>query len=189
METKKNKRKRLFVSMGILLSIIVIFPLISLFYLNKGLDYRKGQLSTLDELGAVESFSAKNQEGKSINATTGGNVYFISHSSLTCNEDRNQTVKEFVDKFINQDAFRHVIVSDGKDCEGWDTSYFADDEQSKSLKKQFKSLVTNSGLSSKTILVDRENQIRRVYDLTVKEEIESLITHTTTLLPPYKKRG
>ena len=190
MTKQKGKKKRsIIISLLILGLIIVVFPLISLKYLTDGLDYRKNQLAALDELGSLSTFKAINLDGKSINNEGKGNVVLLSHEQLACDDNENQTLNEFVEKFKNQDVFRHVILTENADCRAWEESYIADIDNNKKLFEQYKLLIPTNDYKSHAMLSDRENQIRRVYDLTKKEDIELLITHTTVLMPPLKKRG
>lgn len=186
----KRSRKSILFSLLILLVIVVVFPLISLKYLKKGLSFRQDQLELLDQLGQVSDFNATNIDGKSMSKSlTLGRVTVFSFDRMACDPKFSKTIKEYVFKFINQDDFRHVILKDRSNCSDWGESYVAELKDNDDINSQLNNLISSSDRSSHVALVDRQGEIRRVYDLTRKEDIESLVTHTTLLMPPLKKRG
>ncbi len=187
MESKQQRKRRIIISLLILLIIIVVFPLVSLKYLNDGLDYRKEQLNSLKSLGQVADFKAESQDGKYISSDEKGNVFFISHAKLACDKKINQTIREYVAKFENQVVFRHVIIGNQLNCPGWDKSYFVKSEDHVQLTRQLESLTSIDDLDKKAILVDRSNEIRQIYNLNKRADLESLVTHTTIVMPPLKK--
>ena len=168
---------------------MVVFPLISLKYLNKGLDFRKDHLATLEKLGVLSEFSAKNLDGKTMTKELAlGKLTIISHEKLACDSEKSKTLMEFVRKFENQDVFRHVIITEKSSCRTWEQSYLTDEENSGRLADQFKSHIDPNMESKMVMLADRQGELRRAYDITKTEDIEALVTHTTLLLPPLKKR-
>ncbi len=189
MEERRKKRRRILASMITLLIIVIVLPLISLKYLKEGLDYRQDRLAELAELGKVDSYKAVSTDGKSIDHNKLGNVIVVSDEMLACDGQHGQTLREYVEKFENQDVFRHVILTSGKDCTGWKKSFIAAEENGQALGRQLSKLASMDDLNKKVILIDRENEIRQVYDLTKRADIELLVTHTTILMPPLKKRG
>lgn len=185
----KRSKSSIFFSLIILFILIVLFPLISVKYLNKGLDFRKEHLSTLSSLGELADFNATNRDGKTLSpANYQGKVILISDELISCDITHALTLEEYVGKFDNQDVFRHVILQSDASCDSWEESYLASKSENLAVAKQFDQLVAEGNRDSDVILVDREGQIRRVYDLTKTEDIEALVTHTTILLPPLKKR-
>jgi hypothetical protein len=186
----KRSKKSILLSLAILLLIVVVFPLISLKYLNEGLAFRQDQLELLEDLGEIKDFKAGNIDGKTMSKDmTLGRITVISYDKQACQSEEAITLKEYVDKFINQDDFRHVILKHSSECANWGESYLADYDENMELVNQIDQLISSSNQVSHVALVDRKGQIRHIYDLTQKDDIESLVTHTTLLMPPLKKRG
>ena len=157
----KRSKKAILISIGLLLILVVIFPLISLKYLNKGLDFRRDQLATLESLGQVVDFSAINLDGKTVTKdNTLGNVVVVSHEQLACDPQLALTLKEYVSKFENQDVFRHVILKDRSTCDSWLETYKADRSSNEELFKQFDSIIATDDRKNEIIIVDRQGQIR-----------------------------
>ena len=147
-------------------------------------------MELLQEMGEIKDFEAKNIDGKTMTkALTLGRVSVFSHEKMACQPEYSKTLEEYIEKFINQDDFRHVIIKNVRSCNGWGESYLADQSNNMDLFFQLNKLIPTSKLSSSVVLVDRQGQIRSVYDLTKKDDVESLVTHTTLLMPPLKKRG
>ena len=185
----RRTKKSIFISIVILLILVVIFPLISLKYLDKGLEFRRHHLSKLDTLGVVVDYSAINLDGKTVSKELAlGNVVLISHEQMACDPQFSLTLKEYVGKFENQDVFKHVVLKDKARCDSWIESYIAERDENKGLFDQFNEFVGIDDRINKVILVDRQGQVRSVYDLTQRKDLESLVTHTTILMPPLKKR-
>ncbi len=116
-----------------------------------------------------------------------GKVTIISHESMACQQEHSTTLREYVEKFIKQDDFRFVIIRED-DCISWDEAYMAESNTNQNLFAQMNSLISKEDLRSNVLLADRNGQLRGVYNLTERADIESLVTHTTLLLPPLKKR-
>lgn len=188
MEEQKSSKAQIGRSLAILAVIVVIFPAISWYYLQKGLDFRNDQLAKLDDLGEIVSFQSKNNQGLELGNSIKGNVLVISTTEAACQSPNNVTLREYVEKFQNQDVFRHIIVGDEM-CDGWKKSFFAPAESNVAFSKNIRGMFGEQPTGSHVLLVDREGRVRKVYDLTSTADLESLVTHTTTLLPPLKKRG
>lgn len=185
----KSKRTSVYWSLLILVVILVGFPLISLNYLNKGLDYRRSQLDKLDDLGRLPEFTAENYDGKTLNLENApGKVIVFSHEKMACDTETSGTLHEYVEKFVNQDDFRHVVLQESG-CPGWEGSYIADLSSNTVLDSVFTELTGMENLGTGLILADRNGKIRSIYSMDDKNDIESVVAHTTLLLPPPKKRG
>lgn len=188
MESRKRTKKQIGRSLALLAVIVVIFPAISWYYLQKGLDFRNMQLDKLENLGKIVAFQSKNEKGLELGSSIKENVLLVSTGALACTSQKAQTLREYVDKFQNQDVFRHVILADEK-CPNWNTSFFAMRAENEEFSKRINDLLDEQLSSTHVLLVDREGVVRSVYDLTKTEDLEALVTHTTVLLPPLKKRG
>ena len=187
----KRKQRNILLSLIIVAIIIVVFPLISLRYLNEGLEYRRGQLETLEELGAIVSFDAENRDGMTLNRDEAiGKITIIAHELAVCDERNGGTIAEFAEKFAAQDAFRFMVIKNKGLCALNDYVFVAASDKNADLVRQFNDAIGRpSAALDHVVLVDRKGQVRRIYDMATVEDLESLVAHTTLLLPPLKKRG
>ena len=187
---KRNKRAIL-LSLVVLAIIIVVFPLVSLRYLNKGLEYRRNQLESLEDLGKAASFFASNVDGLTLTEEEViGKITIVAHEKAMCHKPNAETIEEYVEKFVDQDAFRFVVLRTENNCTSKGYVFVAESERSDGLRNQIDGLLNSDAEKmNHIILIDRKANVRKTYDVTRAKDLESLVAHTTLLLPPLKKRG
>lgn len=159
----KNSYMKYLVSAGILV-LLIGFPLLSWYYLQTGLDYRKELEGELVTKGSLADFGIKDDslfKGK----TTLWQLKDVS--------DKESLVKLY-DQFDQSPTFQ--LLSN-------------DDVQGKTVIPFDLSLIRNESLKAGTFaLIDSSLQVRNIYPDFSKETIKNIVAHTAITLPLTKKR-
>ncbi len=193
-----NKRPSRFrvAFMFILLTILlVVTPYASWYYLNKGLDYRKAQLSLLEDMGTVPPGTWSAINGEVIETKFWADQ--ISLISIVTNV-------ELVHKELEEVQRLHTQFQDRKDVRFY---FFVPEEMQTNLSfsvldssfviislpsdglirlsDQWSGII-NKKTDHQVILVDRLRQVRQAFSTQSEKSVKDLVQVIAVLLPPKK---
>lgn len=195
MSGSKSTWKRGTQTIGILL-ILVVFPLLSWFFLQSGLNFTKDKFDQLDSLGTVEQFAFDPVLGPSwVDTFMKGQMVLVGQL-----EQMTETQSDLIQGIYNQlddrkDLF--FIFHDGEGAfelqrQDYQLNHFLlDSMQVKVIsradmsKSDFESrLHLKPGLSAHEIaLIDTKSTVRGIYDLRDEQQRDLLVSHIVLLLP------
>jgi hypothetical protein len=190
-----NKRKKIRIAIGLTIVFVILigFPLVSVYYLDSGIDYRKEQLAKLNKLGQIGDFMAfdidKNQYSLK---DTRDHILLIVSAKQACNRNNNLTLLELYEKLKDQKGFLMLIIDDQvHQCDRYMDDFegavvVPQEPENKQLIGKFNRHIPEAAAGFSAMLVDREQEVRNSYDLSDVTILEELITHITILLPPSK---
>ena len=191
--SKSKKKLRIAIGLGIVFLILVGFPLISVYYLGSGIDYRKEQLEKLNELGQLEDFIALDIDNNVYKKTDIRNsILLLASSRQACEQSQTVLLQELYDKLKDQKGFQMLILGIENDlCKQFfmqyeEALYLPPSFPNKAIRRQFQKRINKEAAKSAVMLIDRENEIRNCYDISDVPTLEELITHITILLPASK---
>ena len=170
------KGKKVF---GSFLAMVVLvgFPLVAFYFVNKGVRYRKDLSKSLEDYGLIEPFQKRFAAGKVL--STAGNVTVLCFP--TANTSKFFT--QLHDQFDNRtDVIFIVNGIDGIEdtVQVWD---FPQDRQADLAEALSELKPTFSG---EGYLINREGRLVKKYDLTDKDDNQLFVKHIGYFLPPKK---
>ncbi|MBR9920637.1 MAG: hypothetical protein GYB31_07335 [Bacteroidetes bacterium] len=202
MSEKKWTRKRI-LQTSFLFMILVIFPLISWYYLRGGLDYRLDALDELEELGTLAAFEWTDQENETFNKEMASGNLLIA-GFLPSGELREvyvDNMKKFHEQFDNRtDVYFLTLVPSGNAAQLVSDYEIKDQNQWKWVnipESQLAAIAATYQLNPEQdpaewiSLVDEKGQIRKHYRIDDKKQLSRLVEHMAILLPrsvPRKKQ-
>lgn len=207
---KKRTRKGL-IGAAALLLLLVVFPLVSWFYLQQGLDYRISALEQLKDHGKAPAFELVNYKLDTLRRDDlEGNVVVTSFINLE-NDTLAALYGEKLSKLHHQFDERpdllflqHLLGKDtsAERLNAFEINYELTDEsqvyflidgkpsvqqlaqEGYSLPLEGTDLMDNPYMA----LLDTMGTIRRYYDVRDEEEIKQLVAHIALILPQIKER-
>lgn len=193
-ETKPTKKRLL--QTIIVLAILVVFPIGSWYFLQKGFDFTKEKYEKLDSLGQVvlDTFQLQNDETFTTTSLKGhlslvGSLHNASKEELAIIEGfwkKFDDRKDFIFLFYDSDT---TVYSEHPVFKEYD--FHQDDEQVKianlmrlSAEEFFNKFQLDSSLrSNELILVDTGMEVRGRYDISDPEDRDLMVSHIVFLLP------
>lgn len=193
-ETKPTKKRLL--QTIIVLAILVVFPIGSWYFLQKGFDFTKEKYEKLDSLGqaVLDTFQLQNDENFTTAALKGhlslvGNLHNASKEELAIIEGfwkKFDDRKDFIFLFYDSDT---TVYSQHAVFKEYD--FYRDEEQVKIANRTgltseefFKRFQLDSSLhSNELILVDTGMEVRGRYDISDPEDRDLIVSHIVFLLP------
>ncbi len=170
MEKKKKN------NVGFLVAILILvgFPMLAMYYMNKGVNYRKDLFNQFEDYGLAQTLS-----GDSINS--GENVllvFFVEGAA-----DAQKALVSMHSQFDNRKDVIFMVegihgIQDTAQVLGMIPSgkrVFA-----KALN------ISPDELPGQGLLIDRQGHLRKRYDLTNRKDIELFVRQVALLLPPKK---
>ncbi|MBK7870384.1 MAG: hypothetical protein IPJ74_06690 [Saprospiraceae bacterium] len=209
MANQKSGLNRTFIlAIGILLLLLVGFPIGSWFYLKAGLDYRKEVMSDLHDYGAMPSIALTTYSGQTLEKQDVAEkiivAAFLNFQDQTITEQSGRWLFKLHDQFDERRdvAFLlHVMdtTASPENIDAFATEYqLQDTAQCFFLKENpeiFKTIATNvykipeNAVNAHFALADAQGTVRRYYDLRKTEEVNRLVEHIALLLPMEKGRS
>lgn len=200
---EKEKKTSVFIKSLLVFGVLIIAPLVSIYFLDSGRDYRRESMAELQDLGKVKSFQIVNQNNLTITPevmrTRVAVVNFLSENATTARQqaDRIAKVHESFDdtedvlflSFIPADSTDNMLerakglgITDHKQWFLLGTN----DEQWNSLSSDiFQISDPTNGIA----LVDTSLTIRKHYDINSNPEMGRLVEHISIVIPKQKRRG
>jgi cytochrome oxidase Cu insertion factor (SCO1/SenC/PrrC family) len=207
MEAKQPSRTKKIITNIILLFMLVIFPAMSWYYLDKGADFYRGVMNELGDYGTMPDFNLKNSNGDEITQEKfDKKLTLMNFSSPQQDEIGFQSMKYVYEQFddnkdvlfasvtmgeIDSVSFGSQILEQGISPDKW-SFLFGDTATIHNLKtKHFAmsdSLVNIVGdIDRALVLVDTNNVIRNFYHSDDTIQIKRLITTMSLLMPRAEK--
>ncbi len=171
MEHKQKKNKTGFL---VAMMVLVGFPLLAMYYMNKGVRYRKNLFAQLEDYGQIANLSkdANTFQGKVVA------IYFLDGSDAA-----REALTKMHDQFDNRQDVLFFV----------DGNYpIEDTAQIKTLSPSGKEDLAkalpaaDSNLKGKGFLMDREGHLRKQYDLSQDADIQLFVRQLALFLPPKK---
>ena len=191
--TNQRSKSAIVLSLGIAFFILVFLPLISLWYMNKGVGYRMEQLDKLERLDSLTNISCTRLDGELYGSTYFENkVILIFPEEKLCDESHRDVFNVLYKKLNTSKGVSFFIKpSEDKPCSYWRTemenAFVISSENNQQIIEKLTSLENRALIEpNSTILVDKNKYIARAYSLETKEDLELLLIHVTILLPPLK---
>ncbi len=195
----ENNRSKI-VSGILLVSLFIVLPGVSYFYLQTGLDYRKDRMAELDTLGQMPNMMFVNHLGDTLRTDElKGKMSVLGFFANECG-DSCQLLKErfklIQDQFYDYDNLR--LLSYGMDSiEVLQNTLNAleanEDEKTwfwlTSSEENYNQFASNfdinyqDGFASQFALVDTSLNVRRYYDAQNENDINRLIIHLSMFAP------
>lgn len=176
---------------GILL-LLVVFPLTSWYFLQSGLNFTKDKYDKLENITTLDSFVAYPLYGDSVtNRSLEGRMTMVS--SFPEDERYLDSLSKLHHDLIDPKLVWIVMINTTADKanKALDREYsFILDSSAVKLIKDFR-ISEGYGLfetkisldSNHLALIDTKGVVRYIYDLSVQEEMELLLSHLVLLLP------
>lgn len=178
------KRSSVWLSMLVIGLLLVVLPLGSFLYLKAGIDYRIESLKELEPLGSADGFGlVKSTEKTPL-------VYALYFTPSSATDSVATTIRNVHEAFTHEPVVKFVGI-------GQSTIEVLDDEvqslqipNTVATAQYFEKLTTDSPFCEKVpigqqgILVDREGNVRRCYDLHSGPDVTRMVEHLTILVPP-----
>lgn len=154
--------------------ILVGFPMLAMYYMNKGVNYRKHLFDQFEDYGQIEKVS---NNGKSIDDKV-ILTFFVDGSDAA-----TQALTQMHSQFDNRKDVIFVVegghgIQDT--AQVWDLMPSGKSIFAQALK------VNPSELKGAGLLMDRQGHLRKRYDLSSREDIELFVRQVALLLPPKK---
>lgn len=173
-----------------ILVILVLFalPVVSWFYLRQGLNWRKGVVKEVSEQlpfsGLVCTVGVENLDS----------TFFKGHLSVIFLEDPSvpdTVIKELYDQFGERKDIWFVILADDSPVHSTNViesnpqNYFRVNQPPSAIcRREFEKAF---GREYNAALIDRSAMLRKRYDLSEVDEVQSLIRHITVMIPVEKR--
>lgn len=172
MDNNRNKKNNI----GFLVAIMVLvgFPMIAMYYMNKGVNYRKDLFDKFEDYGQIEKVS---NNGKSLDDKV-ILIFLLDESSATKN-----ALTQMHSQFDNRKDVIFVVDGDHDiqdTVQVWELMPTGKDAFAKLMK------VPENELKGSGLLMDRKGHLRKRYDLGNQEDIELFVRQVALLLPPKK---
>lgn len=203
MEQKKRTNKA-----GIwitVLLLIVVFPGIGYIYLQRGLDYHRESYQQLEALGNLPAFEAITRGDTTLNSRelTGRTVVLaMLGKDPTGSAASVDKLNRLQDQFDHLDdvLFLALVEDDGfadlgkryaqygfNDTEQWHLLELSVPEYNAVAIDLAKQVNVPSLSQDRFVLIDRQGEVRRVYDANDDQEMGRLIEHISYVIPRTKK--
>jgi cytochrome oxidase Cu insertion factor (SCO1/SenC/PrrC family) len=199
-EEKRGPRQKF--TTILVIALVLIFPALSWYYLQTGLNHRKKALSELKELGKAGDFQLKNQSNLLISSRNmKGKVSIVNflpgdRAAAKTLADRIAKVQQSFDE-VGDVVFLSFIPADtsvqlidlakelGIDDAGqWYLLGTNAGEWDRLAKEAYKM----PDLQNSVALVDTTGTIRNYYDINANQEMGRLVEQTVLILPMQKRR-
>lgn len=195
-------KKRNWTQIGLLLLFLVVFPIISYFYLKSGYDYRVEAMEELAEYGPLPVPSGATLFGDSLKETALTKNVVLLHFIDLANPDQSDLMGKYMGEIHEQfDGLERVVFLAGfvrADTEAVRAfleeyklndpeQYFAFEQEELTGPYSF----LEGGVTAKpyVMLSDTTGTIRNFYDLGRGEELVRLVEHITYLMPKEKRKA
>ena len=169
---KKNKKN----NVGFLVAVMILvgFPMLAMYYMNKGVNYRKKLFNQFEDYGRIEKLSnnGKSMDDKVI-------LTFLVDGS----DDANKALTQMHSQFDNRKDVIFIVSGQHAiqdTAQVWDLMPSGKEILAQALKAPAKEL------GGAGFLMDRKGHLRKRYDLTKKEDLELFVRQVALLLPPKK---
>jgi cytochrome oxidase Cu insertion factor (SCO1/SenC/PrrC family) len=207
MEANQPSKKKKIITNIILLFMLIIFPAMSWYYLDRGADFYRGVMNELGDYGTMPEFDLKNSNGDVITQEKfDKKLTLMNFSSPQQDKIGFQSMKYVYEQFddnkdvlfasvtigeIDSVSFGSQILEQGISPDKW-SFLFGDSATIENLKtKHFAmsdSLVNVIGnIDRALVLVDTNNIIRNFYHSDDTIQIKRLITTMSLLMPRAEK--
>jgi cytochrome oxidase Cu insertion factor (SCO1/SenC/PrrC family) len=209
--TRKQKNIFNFLSLFFLL---IVLPVGALYFLERGIDYRKELLAELDDYGKMPGFSLTNLDGSLVDNNRLKKrvvvVNFFDVLEKDGNVEKGKVLTKLVQQFEKREdiLFLNFVSNEGGDSlrskalQDYINTFKLDNKQSlfvkedpATMRRMAKESMNFPFESSQDIrennlvaLADTSNTIRRHYDLLNVEESKLLVKHIIMLLPEVETR-
>lgn len=193
--TERPSRIRVAFQLLVLLLLLVLTPAVSWLYLRKGLDYRQENLSVLAQLGQVRPGAWTDTNGESLNTLNWKDQITLVYlsGSVSQVDQRLPLLRRIQSQFSDRSD---VVLIQFMDQRDWSrTSAIKDSVDWKVVvleSPELADLMTewSQGLrqeaADRLILIDRQGQVRALFDPSDSEDVRSLVEVTAVMLPPKK---
>ena len=170
----EKKRKKNNIGFLVAIMILVGFPMLAMYYMNKGVNYRKDLFNQFEDYGLVEKLSGDslNTDGKVLLA------FFV--------EGAEEAQKAFVSMHSQFDNRKDVLfMVEGLSRIQDTTQVFEMMPSGKAIfSKALK--ISPDELAGAGLLIDRKGHLRKRYDLSSRKDVELFVRQVALLLPPKK---
>jgi hypothetical protein len=195
MSGSKSTWKRGTQTIGILL-ILVVFPLLSWFFLQSGLNFTKDKFDQLDSLGTVEKFAFDPVLGPAWVDTFMKEQMVLVGQLEQMTEAQSDLIQGIYEQLDDRKDL-YFIFHDGDGSfelqrKQYPADHFLMDSmqvkvvpQSEISKSNFESrLYLKPGLNAHQLaLIDTKSTVRGIYDLRDEQQRDLLVSHIVLLLP------
>lgn len=189
-----SSRKGLIIQLILLGLLLVVTPFVSWRYLSEGLEYRKSNLEELSDLGVFPSIFWVSSDGDTMRTESLKDQLALvavssdTESALQLEEPLLRVRDQFQDRpDVRILHFKPVENSDSISSGGFPEQTIGLDSSCLSQVQLFsQSIQEYSQVSLPVLLVDRVNKVRRVFDVSRPEELQSLARIVAIMLPPKK---
>jgi len=169
-----EKNKKNIVGFVVAIVVLVGFPMLAMYYMNKGVNYRKNLFDQFEDYGQIKKVS---NNGKSIDNKV-VLTFFLDGADGT-----RQALTQIHDQFDNRKDVIFVVA--GKNtiqdtAQVWKLMPTGKDVFAKALQ------VPVNELDGSGFLMDRKGHLRKRYDLLKRGDIELFVRQIALLLPPKK---
>jgi hypothetical protein len=187
----KKKNSPTIVRAILLICFIVVFPLLSWLYLKGGINFRKEALAELVVKGSMSGYELKNTFGESVFTDDAIKVFSILRFT-SYDSNALDNYQAYYDQFISTGNISFIIVTDSETVIDHPISSkviqcIDSEPENKTFLNQVSELISISS-SNYIVVLDREKQIRNVYDPADKESMSALVTHSAVMIPPKSDR-
>lgn len=207
MEANQPSKAKKIITNIVLLFMLIIFPALSWYYLNRGADFYRGVMKELGDHGTMPAFSLPNSNGDTITQEKfNKKLTLMNFASPQNNKASFQSMKYVYEQFddnkdvlfasvdmgeVDSVSFGSQILEQGISPDKW-SFLFGDSATVQSLKtKHFAmsdSLISKAGTIDRAlVLVDTNNIIRNFYHSEDTVQINRLITTMSLLMPREEK--
>ncbi len=209
--TRKQKNIFNFLSLFFLL---IVLPVGALYFLEKGIDYRKELLAELDDVGKMPGFSLVNIDGSLVDNNRLEKrvvvVNFFDVLEKDGNIEKGKVLTKLVQQFEKREdiLFLNFVSNQGEDTlsskalQEYINTFELGNKQSLFVKEDPETMRRMANESMKfpfengqnirennlVALADTSSTIRRHYDLLNEEESKLLVKHIIMLLPEVETR-
>ncbi len=167
----------------LLLVILIIFPLISWYYLKGGIEFRREALSALEPKETVESLNYI--YNSNVSFAFPSESYRVNTLFLLKDNQLPENIKSYYNQFKNTEEVAVFVKSSQSELLIDDLSLYEHIFIVDSLANALE-IIANDGFN--VFLIDNQNRIRNYYRSNDENSMQDLVTHTAVLLPPTQKR-
>ena len=169
-----EKKKKNNVGFLVAMMVLVGFPMLAMYYMNKGVNYRKNLFKQFDDYGQIEKISnnSKSLDDKVI-------LIFLVDGS----DAAKQALTKMHSQFDNRKDVIFVVGGQHSildTAQVWDLMPSGKEILAKALNE------SANELDGSGFLMDRKGHLRKRYDLSNQEDIELFVRQVALLLPPKK---